>query len=510
MGSNKENVGYEEDEEEEEVFFGEVSEKEQRIASKFARRRTVLFTPDFRNDRKLMRYTLEPGKLGSLLEEGPGACVDSGTENVPNGNDVEMALEIVDGAEDGKPTDESIGISETDANDNKTACSDTNNSCGSNNQNPNLDVSSPDRSICPTNMNKSPEQCKEDENPDESVNELTEMIPRLGLSEESKAGQGDSCSGMSDPSSDDTTSCVQASPTASCCSDAPSVTPTDVMSPHQSGCDVLQSAEYMKEKIPDGIPSGETFAAMGEDKNHKTPDGSFCESSEPAAEPKPSKNLGRSEDELASETFQDKDILYTPSGKDKEECETPTIQFKKSDTTPAPESEHGKEEENSIFVTPAVSAKKKIVEDSNDETPTITFKKNNNPVTSAPRGPNTARIGFKRSSTSAFQVTPSRKETKPFPMFSVPDWQSPSPAFVFKEMNFSPTLKVTDVKQPSTTDVTSQPQFRDRQASFDFHEKELLAEEKSSHTQLFESSRPKVSNSSTFSTPVNRSLPSNK
>ena len=48
-------VHQEEDEEEEEVFFGEVTSKERRKASKYDRRRTAMFVPGFRKDRKLMR-----------------------------------------------------------------------------------------------------------------------------------------------------------------------------------------------------------------------------------------------------------------------------------------------------------------------------------------------------------------------------------------------------------------------------------------------------------------------
>ena len=47
------------DDEEEEVFFGPVTEKEQRKASKHSKRKTAVFKPGFRQDAKLMRYTMD-------------------------------------------------------------------------------------------------------------------------------------------------------------------------------------------------------------------------------------------------------------------------------------------------------------------------------------------------------------------------------------------------------------------------------------------------------------------
>ncbi len=55
--------------EEEEVFFGDVTNKERRKATKFDRRKTALFVPDFRTDRKMMRYTMEPSNLGQVTED---------------------------------------------------------------------------------------------------------------------------------------------------------------------------------------------------------------------------------------------------------------------------------------------------------------------------------------------------------------------------------------------------------------------------------------------------------
>ena len=47
------------DDEENEIFFGEITDKERRIADKYGKRRTILFDPRFRKDKKLMRNTID-------------------------------------------------------------------------------------------------------------------------------------------------------------------------------------------------------------------------------------------------------------------------------------------------------------------------------------------------------------------------------------------------------------------------------------------------------------------
>jgi hypothetical protein len=59
-----------------EVFFGPISAKE---ASKFSRRKTVVFTPNFREDRRLMSARMS--SLGVIREQLDD--VDSSKENLP-------------------------------------------------------------------------------------------------------------------------------------------------------------------------------------------------------------------------------------------------------------------------------------------------------------------------------------------------------------------------------------------------------------------------------------------
>lgn len=54
---------------EDEVFFGPVSTPEKRKVKKYSRRKTALFVPGFRNDRKLMRYTMLPQSGLEILDE---------------------------------------------------------------------------------------------------------------------------------------------------------------------------------------------------------------------------------------------------------------------------------------------------------------------------------------------------------------------------------------------------------------------------------------------------------
>ena len=52
-----------------------------------------------------------------------------------------------------------------------------------------------------------------------------------------------------------------------------------------------------------------------------------------------------------------------------------------------------------------------------------------------------------------------------------------SPSVTFTETNFSPTLKVKDIKRPNTLLFDSKMKFENSQLSFDFHEKEINAQE---------------------------------
>ena len=165
MTSNKENIIYEEDEEEDEVFFGEVSEKEKRKASKYAKRRTIVFTPGFRDDRKLMRYTMDPARLAALVEEAAAtnSSVDetvAGSDNKENFYNREQVVR------------DTIGDSPNTAEIN-----------GNNNSNATLDVSG-DLFDSVTETGGNEENTQSAKGSDTEVNELIDMVPKLNLSSE--------------------------------------------------------------------------------------------------------------------------------------------------------------------------------------------------------------------------------------------------------------------------------------------------------------------------------------
>ena len=165
MTSNKENIIYEEDEEEEEVFFGEVTEKEKRKASKYAKRRTILFTPGFREDRKLMRYTMDPARLAALAEE-------AGSTN----SDVDDRMASSDDKENFCNAEHVERDSNGDA-------PDTTENNGNNSNNAALDVSGDlFDSITETDGNE--ENVRSAKGSDAEVNELINMVPKLDLSSE--------------------------------------------------------------------------------------------------------------------------------------------------------------------------------------------------------------------------------------------------------------------------------------------------------------------------------------
>ena len=165
MTSNKENIIYEEDEEEEEVFFGEVTEKEKRKASKYAKRRTILFTPGFREDRKLMRYTMDPARLAALAEE-------AGSTN----SDVDDRM----ASSDDKENFCSVEHVERDSNGDAPDTAENN---GNNSNNAALDVSG-DLFDSITETDGNGENIRSAKGSDAEVNELINMVPKLDLSSE--------------------------------------------------------------------------------------------------------------------------------------------------------------------------------------------------------------------------------------------------------------------------------------------------------------------------------------
>ena len=165
MTSNKENIIYEEDEEEDEVFFGEVSEKEKHKASKYAKRRTILFTPGFRDDRKLMRYTMDPARLAALVEES-GAANSS-----------------VDETEAGSDNKENFCNREHVARDTIGDSPDTAENNGNNSNNAAFDVSG-DLFDSVTETDGNEENTQSAKGSDAEINELINLVPQLDLSSE--------------------------------------------------------------------------------------------------------------------------------------------------------------------------------------------------------------------------------------------------------------------------------------------------------------------------------------
>ena len=169
MTSNKENIIYEEDDEEEEVFFGEVSEKEKRKASKYAKRRTIVFTPGFRNDRKLMRYTMDPARLAALTEETGASGCD--TEEKAYADDKENVCSAGNGH---------VNIT--------SDLVDSEEKNGNNSNNSALDASGDlFDSITETEVKEDNAQTTPGD--DAQVTELTNMVPKLDLSNEQEIHQ---------------------------------------------------------------------------------------------------------------------------------------------------------------------------------------------------------------------------------------------------------------------------------------------------------------------------------
>ena len=172
---NKENIIYEEDEEEDEIFFGEVSEKEKCKAAKFAKRRTIVFTPGFRNDRKLMRYTMDPARLAALAEES--SANNSGGNAVDNESDDK---ENVCEAFDAKPKDTKPDVD--NGNPEPSATCETN---GNNSSNSALDTSG-DLFDSVNELNEKHECSQVSSGNDNEVDELINMVPKLDLSNENE------------------------------------------------------------------------------------------------------------------------------------------------------------------------------------------------------------------------------------------------------------------------------------------------------------------------------------
>ncbi len=528
MGSNKENVlvAGSDDDSEEEVFFGDMSEKEKRKAAKYARRRTALHTPNFRSDRKLMRCTMGPGELGAVLEEG-GAAGDDAASSVCEGAEhdpscVESDAKEVNAMSNGVV----VGDTQNNVNNNSSAAMDT---CEEGCEDsvtvtaedvnelielvPKLELTDTEvngnvltEHDCEQQVSDTASCVQRSPSPSEGEETAAAEIPSRNESAKEKVQDKDEVSPVETAvtASCDTESSSDASDEEAAC-DAQTAQPVELPTvspeapPHGGDDECHSDAAVFKTPLqtpavsfnsPDEI-SFKTPAAAPQN-----PEGEAAET--PVWRPK---LMGLDTDtptvqfKTAKPTQQTAHV-HLPTARESESEETPTVQLKNScsmdpDKTPTvqfktpscgkgdqsetPATQPGKEAGNAAAPSPAPqlpAVEPRGRDTGGGDTPTISFKPKHRTPTVLP--PNSTKIGFKRSSTSAFQVTPQRSEVRS-PQHRVLEWPAPRPdgyPVVFKEVNFSPTLKVTDVKDDAATadEPEKLPNPRD---SFDFHEREV-------------------------------------
>ncbi|XP_067650116.1 uncharacterized protein [Haliotis asinina] len=86
--------------EENEVFFGEITQRERRRAVKYSRRRTVIYVPGFRKDKRLMRYSQEFTPDGPFIyaheEVTSDVCVSESSSNTSLTKDKEVTVKDKD------------------------------------------------------------------------------------------------------------------------------------------------------------------------------------------------------------------------------------------------------------------------------------------------------------------------------------------------------------------------------------------------------------------------------
>ena len=396
---NKENIIYEDDEEEDEIFFGDVSEKEKRKAAKFGKRRTMVFTPGFRDDRKLMRYTMDPARLAALTEEASGST---------NSNDDEESATQIQ-TEDKENV---CGASEIKLDD----CKDATNGHlentvfsydnGNNSNSSGLDISGDlFDSISESIGNE--EYAEGLAGTDNEVNQLINMVPKLNLSKEKDefVKKSDSVTLNNKSEESDAIECTASKNDAKCTNSF-----QEISEGHENPS--RTQPEYMDEtpteihaKPSDCPASDEDSNVNSEEDNSGNLITNACQPDvtitpkiqlnniEEAVEKTPTVQL-RMRHECTEETptigfKKDENMEETPViGKREENIEeTPTTEFKKrenyTEETPDVQFKVPKESigrtpmvqrpEENIEETPTIQFKK--AEESIEETPTVQFKK---------------------------------------------------------------------------------------------------------------------------------------
>ncbi len=539
MSSNKENILYEEDgeeeeeEEEEEVFFGPVGEKEKKKLAKFSKRKTILFTPGFRSDRKLMRYSMDQSNLGTVSEEMGckgeelvsndknetgqaasnnsimhrlsinanetsafeistlepiGECEEqedyqlysganenqSGPE-VPNGNQPEPEV----------PNGNQLEPEVPNQNNNNASIVDTSADLFDSKENSPC-VMIPKSSLI-TDWNGDTDSPK-------TVNDLVEMLPKLDISQSK-----DSAAIITDDSVNICTSAENGENTEDSSESIQGQVFSNSDESVSSGPkDASDNIERSEDETSEASPKSAQNDSLSQDisANNSCQQGS----TEPIVQQpiEPGQNEDTPQDMPSPSSLEQKDDLFAT----KSPVVPCNINSKSISSSNGPNiiPANSIAEDNStcitgndlksidngratydIFKKPSVTP---VPLKSATKTPSSVHSepKNKQPVIQAP---NSGKRAFKRSSTSAFQTTPkSGSKTTPSgssytPLGSSPHTGEPG-SYVFKETNFSPTLKVSDMKRPiSLTMIPQMPVFGSQAslASFDGHERQIELDE---------------------------------
>ena len=520
MSSNKENILYEEDgeeeeeeEEEEEVFFGPVGEKEKKKLAKFSKRKTILFTPGFRSDRKLMRYSMDQSNLGTVSEElgCKGEELVSNDKNetgqATSNNTImhRLSLNANETSAFEMSTLEPIG--ECEEQEDNPVYSGTNGNQlepevpNQNNNNASIVDTSADlfdskenspcvmipKSSIITDRNGDTDSPK-------TVDDLVEMLPKLDISqsEDSAAIMTDDsvniCTGAENgENTEDSNESIQGQVSSN--------SDESVSSGPKDGSDNIErSGDETTETSPK--------SAQNEKLSHDISTTNSCQqgSTEPIVQQtiEPGQNQDTHQDMPSPSSVEQKDDLFAtkspvlPCNKNSKSISSsnyPNIIPANSiadDNSTSITGNDLKSIDNGmatddIFKKPSVTP---VSLKSATKTPSSVHSepKNKQPVIQAP---NSGKRAFKRSSTSAFQTTPkSGSKTTPSgssytPLGSSPHTGEPG-SYVFKETNFSPTLKVSDMKRPiSLTMIPQMPVFGSQAslASFDGHERQIELDE---------------------------------
>ena len=518
MSANKENILYDEDgeeeeeEEEEEVFFGPVGEKEKKKLAKYSKRKTILFTPGFRNDRKLMRYSIDQSNLGTVSEEmgckgeeqvSNDRCEtdqtpDSGNMHrlSLNANDTttfEMStLEPIGECEEGEDNALHSGALEINGNQLESGTPNQNNNNASIADTSADLFDSKENSPCVV-VPKSPTVIGSNGHMDSSktVSDLIEMLPKLdishseesvgivtdslGICQSTNCGEntsvvGDSMKDIQDKLSPNSPQpdIVIAQPTEGSTNIEESQDKTD----DNPRPDRMMSAEFSQEVSSTNSCHKESTDVSLPIESQETEE--LCQDlSSVHSSPKDSKDeLSPSKSPVVKSIQSNSDVYSEPL------LETNGLSGEQSTAVDFKSLDNGTTDD--LFKKPSVTPVQ--LKSVTTKTPSsVHSATKTKPVIQAP---NSGKKAFKRSSTSAFQTTPkSGSKTTPGGSTHTPcgsnNTNEPG-GFVFKETNFSPTLKVSDMKRPITLSMIPQmPVFGSQAslASFDGHERQIELDE---------------------------------